>query len=71
MKKGGMRGTKDRVGRVKQRKTGQWSTVSSDLLFLASRIYKLSEKEAQASEDGKSSKMVLPVYRSSSRPSHR
>jgi hypothetical protein len=70
MKKGGMRGTKDRVGRVKQRKTGQWSTVSSDLLFLASRIYS-SEKEAQASEDGKSSKMVLPVYRSSSRPSHR
>lgn len=59
MKKGGMRGTKDRVDRVKQRKTGQWSTVSSDLLFLASRIYKLSEKEAQASKDGKSSKMVF------------
>jgi hypothetical protein len=59
MKKGGMRGTKDRLDRVKQRKTGQWSTVSSDLLFLASRIYKLSEKEAQASKDGKSSKMVF------------
>jgi hypothetical protein len=59
MKKGGMQGTKDRVDRVKQRKTGQWSTVSSDLLFLASRIYKLSEKEAQASKDGKSSKMVF------------
>lgn len=59
MKKGGMRETKDRVDRVKQRKTGQWSTVSSDSLFLASRIYKLSEKEAQASKDGKSSKMLF------------
>jgi hypothetical protein len=59
MTKGGMRGTKDRVERVKQRKTGQWSTVSSDLLFLASRLYKLSEKEAQASIDGRSSKMVF------------
>jgi hypothetical protein len=59
MTKGGMRGTKDRVERVKQRKTGQWSTVSSDLLFLASRLYQLSEKEAQASKDGRSSKMVF------------
>jgi hypothetical protein len=59
MTKGGMRGTKDRVERVKQRKSGQWSTVSSDLLFLASRLYKLSEKEAQTSKDGRSSKMVL------------
>ena len=54
-----MGGTKDRVERVKQRKIGQWSTVSSDLLFLASRLYKLSEKEALASKDGKSSKMVF------------
>lgn len=59
MARKGIQGTKDRVERVKQRKTGQWSTVSSDLLFLASRIYKLSEKEAQSSKDGKSSKMVF------------
>ena len=59
MTKVGMRGTKDRVERVKLRKTGQWSTVSSDLLFLASKLYKLSEKEAQASKDGRGSKMVF------------
>jgi hypothetical protein len=59
MTKGGMRGTRDRVDRVKQRKSGQWSSVSSDLLFLATRLYKLSEQEAQASKDGKSSKMVF------------
>ena len=59
MTKGGMQGTKDRAERVKQRKTGLWSTASSDLLFLASRLYKLSEKEAQASKDGKSSKMIF------------
>ncbi len=55
----GMRGTKDRVERVNQSKTGQSSTVSSDSQFPASRLYKPSEKEAQASEDGKSSKMVF------------
>src|SRR6202030_3751888 len=59
MAKRGMQGTKDRVDRVKQRKSGQWASVSPDFLFLASRLYKLSEKEAQASKDGRSSKMVF------------
>lgn len=59
MTKGGMGGTKDRKDRLEQRKSGQWSTVSSDLLFLACRLYKLSEKEANASTDKKSSKMVF------------
>ena len=57
MKKGGMQGTKDRVDRVKRRKSGQWASVSPDFLFLAWRLYKLSEKEAEASKDGRSSKM--------------
>jgi hypothetical protein len=55
----GMGGTKDRVERVNQSKTGQSSTVSADSQFPASRPYKPSEKEAQASENGKSSKMVF------------
>src|SRR5260221_7982552 len=59
MTKDGMRGTRDRVDRVKQRKTGQWSSVSSDLLYLASRLYRLSEKEANASIDKRTSKMVF------------
>jgi hypothetical protein len=68
MTKRGMQGRKDRVDRVKQRKSGQWASVSPDFLFLASRLYKLSEKEAQASKDGRSSKMVfagLPLLLSS------
>jgi hypothetical protein len=59
MAKRGMQGTKDRVDRVKQRRTGQWSSVSSDLLYLASRLYRLSEKEANASIDRRTSKMVF------------
>jgi len=56
------------VERVKKRKSGQWSSVSSDLLFLATRLFKLSEQEARASKDGKSSKMVfagIPILLSS------
>lgn len=59
MAKRGMQGTRDRVNRVKQRKSGQWAYVSPDFLFLASRLYKLSEKEAEASKDGRGSKMVF------------
>src|SRR5438093_8721917 len=59
MTNGGIRGTKDRVERVKQRKSGQWSTVSPDLLYLASKLYKLSEQEAKDSKDRNSSKMVF------------
>jgi hypothetical protein len=59
MTNGGMGGTRDRRDRIEQRKQGQWSTVSSDLLFLASRLYKLSEKEATASADGRTSNMVF------------
>jgi|HubBroStandDraft_6_1064221.scaffolds.fasta_scaffold03395_13 hypothetical protein len=59
MTKRGMGGTKDRKDRLGQRKSGQWSTVSSDLLYLACRLYKLSETEANASTDKKSSKMVF------------
>jgi hypothetical protein len=55
----GLGGTKDRVERVTQRKTGQWSSVSSDLLYLASRLYKLSEQEADAAIDKRTSKMVF------------
>lgn len=59
MAKRGIEGTKDRVDRVKQRKSGQWSSVSSDLLYLAARLYQLSEKEANASIDKRTSKMVF------------
>jgi hypothetical protein len=59
MTDGGMGGTKDRVDRIKQRKSGQWASVSPDFLFLASQLYKLSEKEADASKDGRTSKMVF------------
>jgi len=59
MAKRGIEGMKDRVDRVKQRKTGQWSSVSSDLLYLAARLYQLSEKEANASIDKRTSKMVF------------
>jgi hypothetical protein len=54
-----MGGRKDRTDRLKQRKQGQWSTISSDLLYLASNLYKLSEKEASASIDGRTSKVVF------------
>jgi hypothetical protein len=33
MAKRGMQGTKDRVDRVKQRKSGQWASVSPDCAF--------------------------------------
>jgi hypothetical protein len=59
MANSGMGGTRDRVDRVKQRLTGQWSSVSSDLLFLAARLYRLSEKEADASIDKRTSRMVF------------
>lgn len=59
MSNGGIGGTKDRVERVKQRKAGQWSSVSSDLLYLASRLYRLSENDAKSSIDGRTSKMVF------------
>jgi hypothetical protein len=59
MAKGGIGGTKDRKERLEQRKSGQWSTVSSDLLYLVSRLYKLSEKEADTSPGKRSSKMVF------------
>lgn len=59
MPRSGMGGTKDRRDRLEQRKSGQWSTVSSDLLYLASRLYRLSEKEANVSLDGRTSKMVF------------
>jgi hypothetical protein len=58
MTNGGMGGTKDRGDRIERRKQGQWSTVSSDLLFLASRFYKLSEKEV-GFDRGKTSKIVF------------
>jgi hypothetical protein len=59
MTTGGLGGTKDRKGRLEQRKSGQWSTVSSDLLFLASRLYKLSEQDANNATDKRTSKMVF------------
>ncbi len=68
MTKGGIQGTKDRVDRVKQRKSGQWSTISSDLLYLAARLYKLGEQEARSSIGGKTSKMdfaAIPLLLSS------
>ena len=68
MSNGGMGGTKDRADRLKHRKPGQWSSVSSDFLYLASKLYKLSEKEVSTSIEGGTSKMVfagIPVLLSS------
>jgi hypothetical protein len=59
MSKTGIGGTKDRTDRVKQRRSGQWATISPDLLYLASKLYKLSEQEAESSRDGNTSKMVF------------
>jgi hypothetical protein len=59
MSKDGIGGTKDRIWRVGQRQSGQWRTVSSDLVFLASKMYKLSEQEAKSSHSGKTSQMVF------------
>jgi hypothetical protein len=55
----GLGGTKDRIARVEERQPGQWRTISSDFLFLASKIYKLSEQEARISPGGNSSQMVF------------
>jgi hypothetical protein len=59
MSKSGTGGTKDRIDRVKQRRSGQWATISPDLLYLASKLYRLSEEEAKSSRDGNTSKMVF------------
>ena len=59
MGKAGMGGAKDRAARIGQRRSGVWRTVSSDLLYLASKLYKLSEQEANYSATGNSSKMVF------------
>jgi hypothetical protein len=55
----GIGGRKDRAERLKQRKPGQWTTVSSDLLYLASKLYKQSEKDVRTAKDGRTSKMVF------------
>lgn len=54
-----MGGRKDITDRLTKRKQGQWSTVSSDLLYLASMLYRLSEKEVSTSIEGGTSKMVF------------
>jgi hypothetical protein len=59
MSQDGIAGTKDRIARIEQRRSGPWSTVSSDFLFLASKLYKLSEQEARLSPGGNSSQMVF------------
>lgn len=55
----GIGGTKDRAARIGEWRSGPWSTVSSDFLHLASRLYKISEEEARSSPGGNSSKMVF------------
>ena len=52
MSQDGIGGTKDRIARIEQRWSGPRSTVSSDFLFLASKLYKLSEQEAKGGWPG-------------------
>jgi hypothetical protein len=44
-------GKKDRSGRLTQRGGGGWGTTSQDLLFLAGKLFRLSEEEASSSTD--------------------
>jgi hypothetical protein len=39
-------GRADRFGRITQRKSGAWGTSSQDLLFVASRLFRLSRDES-------------------------
>lgn len=48
----GRGGYRDRQDRLTNRKPGQWATSSQDFLFVASKIYALSWREAKKSANG-------------------
>lgn len=49
---------KDRRQRLEQRVSGAWGTISSDLAYLAKKLYGLSRAEAASSKDGNNSMFV-------------
>jgi hypothetical protein len=48
----GRGGTRDRQRRLTDRKPGQWASRSQDFLFVASKLYALSSREAKRSANG-------------------
>jgi hypothetical protein len=51
-------GRSDRSGRITERKSGTWGTVSQDLLFLTARLFRLSRDEAISRPDKNTSRFV-------------
>lgn len=49
---------RDRQERLQQWRSGSWGTISTDLICLVERLFKLSKADAAASEDGNLSKFV-------------
>src|SRR5882762_1188049 len=51
-------GRSDRARRITERRSGAWGTTSSDLLFVAARIFRLSKDESSSRKDKNMSRFV-------------